>query len=1159
MYRPLRQTLFALALVAAPLVGGTTASAQAPDVRNIRPVVMLLVDSSGSMQRRGSCVCSTPTCVECEPVCRAGQQNRWATVLQALTGSWEAWDCLAESRAGAGYAGEPDYRYYIDHYLHPGQTRAGGGVFRGDIRQADDGILDSYQERIKFGLMTFDGVSTLQPDPFLVEASSWDADYRSRSESGQGGYSYGGARRFTFPGCLTDYMIDNGAQLEFSVGGTLVSVGDDVVSDALVINNRVQDTLLRARPFGPTPIAGMLSDFDYYLNTHPDVAQIAAAGGVGDPFASCRDRYAILLTDGYPNSDARGAPYNCDTPGSECPYDRSQDIARTLCDYDAGSGNCNGLIDGLYVVGFDVPDTQAIGELNSIAEAGGTCAVAGGNCAYLVDSDPRTDDTAALRRAFSDILDRAAPGTTTRTVPAFANAAPGASSQGQSQFNTGFQLPSLPSDPWRGVLERRRYECSADLNPEEQAVEDRDRFHVLLNTRPTPRNLLTVVPATRSNARGHLVGATGSSSLGGDASGRGGDGAGVGGDTCTRSGLGGTETDRNTGYRPTTSAPTPVERGLRMQQFSTSNALLDRAVLGVSTSAARTAVIDWVHGALRPDAKLGDIYHSSPVVVAAPSQDKPDESFNLFRRRPEVANRPKVVYVGSNDGIMHAFIAEDITITAGPYAGRSYTAGEELWGFVPPILLPKLAAAQVSHQWMVDGTPVVKDVYFRRRPGDSANGNDYHTVLMFGLRGGGSAYLALDVTDPIDPQFLWQMSHDQMGESYGVPGVGQVLAEDDAGNLQEIALALLPGGAGEDMSSVTCGGVAVARPDGTYTEPNGCLSRGKGMAPITDGTTTARDRLRCWSSEGRRLYFLDIATGEVISQLDDRAFNAPLTGGISMFTGDVGTIATRAFTTDEDGVMWRIDLSSSRPDEWDANPFHDMYWNGTATVGQPGHFPPVVSTDSQGQVVVLQATGNVDALDQLRQNRVVSMSEDLEYNASGGIQTVDATLNWEIPLELGEQVTGPLELFNAKAYFATFRSTSDPLNACSYGDSRIWGVEYIDSESGTTLPEGGLEIPADSGTYVRATSPLDNQIVLGVAVTQRPSCSQLNEVSETDPYVGSRRFMRVQDSNVGDYQLVAQVSGGGTAASGASIAEFSRNLPAPIAYTQVQGWAGNID
>ncbi|MBX3248948.1 MAG: hypothetical protein KF901_17355 [Myxococcales bacterium] len=1130
------------------------AHAQGPDVRDVRPIVMLLVDSSGSMERRGDCVCTTASCSECLPSCGASsQRNRWATVLEALTGSWDGFQCLQEDRRHSSYAGQPDYRYFIPHILHPGETRLiGGTVFAPTITQRADGILDSYADRVKFGLMTFDGVSTRRDDSMLVPERIFNVPtYLSDSAGAMGGFSYGEPRPFGFPGCGEPYMIDNGAQSD-APGGTLVSVGSDL-ADFDLINARIQDTLLRTRPFGPTPISGMLADFEYYLNHHPDVARISTPGGAGDAFQQCRPRYAILLSDGYPNADMRGAPYNCDaaTPDAFCPYDRPSETAARLCAAGAG-GECDGQIGGLFVVGFAVDDPQAVGELNTIAEAGGTCASPGGNCAFLVGSGG--DETARLREALSAILDRAAPGTTTRTVSAFAGATPGITRGGQAQFNTGFRIQGH-GEPWTGVLERRRFECDETNVPVEQAVEPRDRFHEVLDARSTPRRLLTVVPNNANHTDQYLVGDAGGIAPiggGGGARPRGGRGSGPGGRSCT------------TGPPPGAGPPgiAPVQTGLTLSAFATTNGALSRQHLGVGTDALRNQVINWVHGVGRPS-KMGDIYHSSPVVVGPPLEDLADESYNAFRLRPEVASRPKVVYVGTNDGVMHAFLAEDHTVESGPYAG-TYQAGHELWGFVPPAVFKSLNAARSGHVYTVDGTPVVKDIFFRRGAGESPDGGQYHTVMIFGLRGGGGAYLALDVTDPLEPRFLWQLAHDELGLTYGIPGMGQVLVRDSTGNLREIAMALLPGGAGEDLSTSTCGGVAEVGPDGRLTKPLGCPSRGKGRPPANAGTLNARENMRCWSTRGRSMYFIDPATGEVLSMLDSSVFNSPVTGGVSFFTGDVGTIATRAFMTDADGVLWRIDFSDPNPANWDADPFFDMFWDLTATEGQPAYFPPILSSDEQGRVIVIQATGNIDELDGLRENRVVSLREDITFDENGVVQEVEGFLNWEIRLAEGEQVTGPLELFDGKVYFGSFTSTNDITNACAYGHSKIWAVEYVDSEmtagQPTPIPVGAMEDPDAPGTFLRHLPPIPNQVVMGVRVTQRPTCSTLQEATETDPYFGARTYQRVTQAARGEFMLVAQVSGGGTAGvTGSSIAEYQQRLPAPAAFTRVTGVAGSID
>ena len=84
-------------------------------------------------------------------------------------------------------------------------------------------------------------------------------------------------------------------------------------------NEQIQEVLLATRPYGATPIAGMLQDAkDFLLNdksVDPDPIGSPAPTGVKanfgpyqDPYRECgRDQAIILLTDGLPNMDLRPA------------------------------------------------------------------------------------------------------------------------------------------------------------------------------------------------------------------------------------------------------------------------------------------------------------------------------------------------------------------------------------------------------------------------------------------------------------------------------------------------------------------------------------------------------------------------------------------------------------------------------------------------------------------------------------------------------------------------------------------------------------------------------------------------------------------------------------------------------------------------------------
>jgi type IV pilus assembly protein PilY1 len=141
---------------------------------------------------------------------------------------------------------------------------------------------------------------------------------------------------------------------------------------------------------------------------------------------------------------------------------------------------------------------------------------------------------------------------------------------------------------------------------------------------------------------------------------------------------------------------------------------------------------------------LGDIVNSGPVFVGGASLSWPDTApfpdstgsrYSDFKRGI-ADSRKKVVYVGSNDGLLHAF--DDDT-------------GREIFAYVPNLIassstalgLHYLSQDNYIHNWYVDLTPTLSDVYLTTNTGIG-----WHTVLIGGLRGGGRGLFALDVTNP---------------------------------------------------------------------------------------------------------------------------------------------------------------------------------------------------------------------------------------------------------------------------------------------------------------------------------------------------------------------------------------------------------------------------
>lgn len=157
-----------------------------------------------------------------------------------------------------------------------------------------------------------------------------------------------------------------------------------------------------------------------------------------------------------------------------------------------------------------------------------------------------------------------------------------------------------------------------------------------------------------------------------------------------------------------------------------------------------------IEGTSYPSWKLGDIYHSTPVVIGEPAflfKDNDYFSFYLANK-----NREMMIYVGTNDGMLHGFRNSD---------------GREVFAIIPKNLLGKLKDLRSIHDFYVDASPKAYDVYFK---GESK----WKTVLISGQRGGGAYYFALDVTKPNDPKILWELTHSNMGDTWAKPDIGKI-------------------------------------------------------------------------------------------------------------------------------------------------------------------------------------------------------------------------------------------------------------------------------------------------------------------------------------------------------------------------------------------------
>jgi type IV pilus assembly protein PilY1 len=161
-------------------------------------------------------------------------------------------------------------------------------------------------------------------------------------------------------------------------------------------------------------------------------------------------------------------------------------------------------------------------------------------------------------------------------------------------------------------------------------------------------------------------------------------------------------------------------------------------------------------------ATMGDLIDSKPSFIGKPTFNYGDPGYQAFKAAQ--AGRAKTVYVGSNDGMLHAFNADTL---------------EERWAYVPTMVIPnmwKLADSNYSakHSYYVNGDVIISDICIANCTLATAT---WKTILVAGLNGGGRGYYALDITNPTAPSLLWEFDaksattkgDPNLGFSYGNP------------------------------------------------------------------------------------------------------------------------------------------------------------------------------------------------------------------------------------------------------------------------------------------------------------------------------------------------------------------------------------------------------
>jgi hypothetical protein len=286
-----------------------------------------------------------------------------------------------------------------------------------------------------------------------------------------------------------------------------------------------------------------------------------------------------------------------------------------------------------------------------------------------------------------------------------------------------------------------------------------------------------------------------------------------------------------------------TNQGASMLSFELANVMTLKPLFGSVSEPDAEKIIATIR-----QPRLADVFHADVGFVGPPSFGKQfisnlnptgtgDELYADFYARTQ--NRRRVLFTGTNDGILHMFYADQLE------------AGTEIWGFIPDEVLPSLKTIVVDnqHTYTVDGRLTANDIYYTK-PNESAD--TWSTLLVFGLRRGGNSFYGLDITTPgTQPNMLWKFKDAvHSGQSWGKPIIGRirVLASAGGSDVVDKWVTIVPGGfAYSNENSSDLQGKAVFVVDATdgsliwkiaYDPTNGEVDTANGDTEIIDVDTT---------------------------------------------------------------------------------------------------------------------------------------------------------------------------------------------------------------------------------------------------------------------------------------------------------------------------------
>lgn len=492
-------------------------------------------------------------------------------------------------------------------------------------------------------------------------------------------------------------------------------------------------------------------------------------------------------------------------------------------------------------------------------------------------------------------------------------------------------------------------------------------------------------------------------------------------------------------------------------------------LLGLVGTTERDQLVDFLHGFDVYDDNvaefasgvrewpMADIRHSKPAVVNYRPYDLANEA--------SCSENKTMIYVGANDGSLHAYSDCD---------------GQEAWAFLPKKVLPNLkemAVRPAQINYSVDASPIVMR-YDANKDGTIDPASD-KIVLIFGLRRGGNAYYALDVTNPAVPKLLWDFDADtsgfsDLGESWSDPQFAKV-------RIGSASKVLAFFGAGYDINEDGRYGTTGTFPAATTQE--------MGSGNVTSsGTTTPESRP---NPVGRGVYAISVADlsasgapsmtspsvvwSYTASNNSKMQFSFPT--DMSLVDSNADGYADKVYAGDTGGQLWRFDIKATDTASWTG----DVIFNLPASSGRKFFYKPSVAVEGDISMIAIGSGDREHPLNRAVVDRMYMIKDKGQVSASGIdegnlmdvtanelqgagttvarqeeiLSSLNASTNygWMVQLSSnpGEKVLASPLIINKVAYFTTYTPNilvaPDPCIPGNLGVSRLYALNYKTGEA----------------------------------------------------------------------------------------------------------------